>query len=118
MDASTKKPTDPEEPKQFTSVISELRKTYPKEKMEEISTSFCFICLLHLANERGLKIEGEDDGGLGSKMNELSLSSRGARRMMDEDEVENEAGIKTEESKVSDIWGLRIYRDPDAIPSA
>ena len=25
--------------------------------MEEISTSFCFICLLHLANEQGLKIE-------------------------------------------------------------
>ena len=25
--------------------------------MEEISTSFCFICLLHLANERGLKLE-------------------------------------------------------------
>ena len=27
--------------------------------MEEISTSFCFICLLHLANERGLKLESE-----------------------------------------------------------
>jgi condensin complex subunit 2 len=26
--------------------------------MDEISTSFCFICLLHLANERGLKLEG------------------------------------------------------------
>lgn len=25
--------------------------------MSEISTSFCFICLLHLANEQGLKIE-------------------------------------------------------------
>lgn len=25
--------------------------------MEEISTSFCFICLLHLANEQGLKLE-------------------------------------------------------------
>jgi condensin complex subunit 2 len=33
--------------------------------MEEISTSFCFICLLHLANEKGLRIqtpEGEDEG--------------------------------------------------------
>lgn len=25
--------------------------------MEEISTSFCFICLLHLANEEGLKLD-------------------------------------------------------------
>ena len=32
--------------------------------MSEISTSFCFICLLHLANEQGLKIEPArlDDG--------------------------------------------------------
>ena len=30
--------------------------------MNEISTSFCFICLLHLANERGLKLEnGSED---------------------------------------------------------
>lgn len=42
--------------KQFTSVILGLRKIYPEDKMEEISTSFCFICLLHLANEEGLRI--------------------------------------------------------------
>lgn len=32
--------------------------------MSEISTSFCFICLLHLANEQGLEIEPSrfDDG--------------------------------------------------------
>lgn len=32
--------------------------------MSEISTSFCFICLLHLANEQGLEIEPArfDDG--------------------------------------------------------
>jgi condensin complex subunit 2 len=29
--------------------------------MEEISTSFCFICLLHLANEQGLKLESSVD---------------------------------------------------------
>ena len=41
--------------------------------MSEISTSFCFICLLHLANEEGLRIEtarydgmeGEDVGCVG-----------------------------------------------------
>jgi condensin complex subunit 2 len=42
--------------------------------MAEISTSFCFICLLHLANEEGLRIEtarfdgkeGEDVGCMGT----------------------------------------------------
>jgi condensin complex subunit 2 len=29
--------------------------------MSEISTSFCFICLLHLANEQGLKIQTPAD---------------------------------------------------------
>lgn len=34
--------------------------------MSEISTSFCFICLLHLANEKGLRIQtpaDEDEDG-------------------------------------------------------
>ncbi|GAA5879151.1 hypothetical protein JCM3774_002095 [Rhodotorula dairenensis] len=38
-------------------VVSGLRKLYPKDKMEEISTSFMFICLLHLANEKGLRLQ-------------------------------------------------------------
>ncbi|KAG8799817.1 hypothetical protein FRC17_007036 [Serendipita sp. 399] len=116
-----RKPTAPDEAKRFTSVISELRKTYPKDKMDEISTSFCFICLLHLANERGLKIEGEDDGGLGAKMSGLRLTggNRSARRMMEEDDPDADDAAPTDENtKVGDIWGLRIYRDPDAIPSA
>ena len=49
--------TDPSEPRVFENVISGLQKSYPQEKMDEISTSFCFICLLHLANEQGLKLE-------------------------------------------------------------
>jgi condensin complex subunit 2 len=117
----SRNPTDPTEPKQFTSVITGLRKTYPKDKMEEISTSFCFICLLHLANERGLKIEGEDDGGLGAKMSGLTLAGDRARRMMDEDDPgvdADEIDMSDSKERVSDIWGLRIYRDPDAIPSA
>lgn len=54
--------------------MSGLRKMYPKDKMDEISTSYMFICLLHLANEKGLRIqtpkpvldanEGDDDDGL------------------------------------------------------
>lgn len=54
--------TDPSEARVFSSVISGLQKSYPREKMEEISTSFCFICLLHLANEQGLKLQSSKDG--------------------------------------------------------
>jgi condensin complex subunit 2 len=64
----------------FESVISSLRRSYPKEKMDEISTSFCFICLLHLANEKGLKI----DVGQG------------------------ETNIEEGDNKVGDIWGLKV----------
>lgn len=73
--------TDPSEARTFDAVITGLQESYPPEKMEEISTSFCFICLLHLANERGLKIEvGEGD--------------------VPEGEVE--------ERKVGDLWGLKV----------
>jgi condensin complex subunit 2 len=48
----------------FTSVMNDLQRVYPKQVMDDISTSFCFICLLHLANEKGLvidKTEGLDE---------------------------------------------------------
>ena len=41
----------------FTNVMNDLQAVYPKPVMDDISTSFCFICLLHLANEKGLVIE-------------------------------------------------------------
>ncbi|CAL1714981.1 unnamed protein product [Somion occarium] len=91
-DIDMEKPgTDPLEPRVFNSVISGLQTTYPKEKLDEISTSFCFICLLHLANEQGLKIEtdgGEDGSELAS------------------------------EKKVGNIWDLKVYRDPTATQAA
>ncbi|KAK4105495.1 barren [Parathielavia hyrcaniae] len=40
----------------FTSVMNDLQRVYPRQAMDDISTSFCFICLLHLANEKGLVI--------------------------------------------------------------
>ncbi|KAF7564062.1 hypothetical protein G7046_g8 [Stylonectria norvegica] len=45
----------------FTSVMNNLQAVYPKPVMDDISTSFCFICLLHLANEKGLVIEKSPD---------------------------------------------------------
>ncbi|OLN88815.1 Condensin complex subunit 2 [Colletotrichum chlorophyti] len=41
----------------FTEVMNNLQTVYPKQMMEDISTSYCFISLLHLANEKGLVIE-------------------------------------------------------------
>lgn len=83
-------PTDPEEARAFTSVISGLQNTYPKEKMTDISTSFCFICLLHLANERGLKIEvGDEDEGV-APLN--ALDSR----------------VEDEEVRVGYLGGLKV----------
>jgi len=54
-------------PKQFTEVIRALDSVYPQQALADISTSFCFICLLHLANEKGLKIEGN------SALDELTI---------------------------------------------
>ena len=39
--------------------MNDLQQVYPKQVMDDISTSYCFICLLHLANEKGLTIENE-----------------------------------------------------------
>jgi len=44
-----------------------LDSVYPEKALADISTSFCFICLLHLANEKGLKIEGNNS------LDELSI---------------------------------------------
>ena len=46
-------------PLKFTSVMNNLQHIYPKQAMDDISTSYCFICLLHLANEKGLTINNE-----------------------------------------------------------
>lgn len=42
--------------REFGEVISGLAGSYPPARFSEISTSFCFICLLHLANEEGLEV--------------------------------------------------------------
>jgi condensin complex subunit 2 len=45
----------------FTDVVNGLQTVYPRQAMADISTSFCFICVLHLANEKGLVIENHTD---------------------------------------------------------
>lgn len=50
-----------QEERKFTDMVQDLKKVYAPQQMTEISTSFCFICLLHLANEKGLVIEDNAD---------------------------------------------------------
>ncbi|KAJ4301066.1 hypothetical protein N0V90_003156 [Kalmusia sp. IMI 367209] len=45
----------------FTQVMNGLQSVYPQKAMSDISTSYCFICLLHLANEKGLVINNEEN---------------------------------------------------------
>ncbi|QRV88845.1 condensin complex subunit 2 [Ceratobasidium sp. AG-Ba] len=101
-------PTDPSEARDFTTVISGLRSQYPEEKLEEISTSFCFICLLHLANERGLKIQvGE--------ANPVDPWAGKGNMVVDDDD----AGAEDEDLKrIGDLARLQVFRDPNARPAA
>lgn len=85
--------TDPSEGRVFSSVISGLQRSYPKEKMEEISTSFCFICLLHLANEQGLKLESAPNGVLTSFKEE---------RVTDGEEA------PSVDKRIGKLWDLKV----------
>ena len=33
----------------------------PEQALADISFAYCFICLLHLCNEKGLEVEGQED---------------------------------------------------------
>ena len=54
--------TEPsKEPRKFTNLMNDLQRVYPPQLMADISTSYCFICLLHLANEKGLILDHDQD---------------------------------------------------------
>ncbi|KZF26869.1 barren [Xylona heveae TC161] len=62
-DSELTKPAAPavaSEELKFTSVMNNLQTVYPAQAMKDISTSYCFICLLHLANEKGLVLSNDD----------------------------------------------------------
>lgn len=110
------------EAKTFDGVISNLRQNYPREKMSEISTSFCFICLLHLANEEGLRIEparydgleGEDVGCKG--VYEMDLPSNEAITPMNKKGKGSSSGLGAGgdgmggERVVGELQALRVYK--------
>jgi condensin complex subunit 2 len=47
--------------RKFTTLIHQLRYLYSESQFKDISIAFCFICLLHLANEKHLTITGRTD---------------------------------------------------------
>ncbi|KAK0548242.1 hypothetical protein OC846_004546 [Tilletia horrida] len=87
--------------KRFAQVLGGLRTTYPKEKMEEISTSFCFICLLHLANEEGLQISLGKDGDAGNVIQATPEDDA----LGEDDEDGEEAGRDGEDEEMESVFG-------------
>ncbi|WVQ84851.1 hypothetical protein IAT38_007008 [Cryptococcus sp. DSM 104549] len=107
-------PTIVEPVKTFDTIIQSLRQSYPTDKMSEISTSFCFICLLHLANEEGLAIEtarndgkdGEDVGCQGMVALEDVVDDGLVRNRMDQGERRDRI--------VGELEALKVYKDHNA----
>ena len=48
----------------FTHIMNSLKASYNTETLRDISTSYGFICLLHLANEQGLVLHNNDISAL------------------------------------------------------
>lgn len=77
--------------------------------MEEISTSFCFICLLHLANEQGLRIQEGDVSDQPSRGTRAERAS--SSRQTTEQEEENDDSISKKLRSVGGLEKLRIKRE-------
>jgi condensin complex subunit 2 len=79
-----------EEPKEdrrlrFTQIMNSLKTVYPPEKLRDISTSFGFICLLHLANEQGLILQNDGlSEGVGAGSLEEIYVAKDANAVIDE----------------------------------
>ncbi|KAG2211295.1 hypothetical protein INT47_006415 [Mucor saturninus] len=47
----------------FSDIVNNLKRMYSPKSLKDISVPFCFICLLHLANEKDLSIVGLNPPG-------------------------------------------------------
>lgn len=61
MTSDASESTNANETLKFTDVVHGLNEKYDKDTKKDLSTSFCFICLLHLANENGFTITNTQD---------------------------------------------------------
>lgn len=50
-----------DKPLRFNTLVDKVANMYDPESRKDLSTSFYFICMLHLANEHGLEIKSTDD---------------------------------------------------------
>ena len=100
--------------------LDELESMYTPAKYNEISTSFCFICLLHLANEEGLEIVApssattipgtDDDTTVSSPGAVLAAAARAGRVVTDDDEDGDD--MEEDSAHVCDLGSLQVRRDP------
>jgi condensin complex subunit 2 len=68
VDLPLEKPKEVEEGQvlKFTDMIGDLKSSYGDSEYKDISTSYCMIVLLHLANEKGLVLQGmSEEEGMG-----------------------------------------------------
>lgn len=111
---------DEHEPRTLDTALDELESMYTPAKYNEISTSFCFICLLHLANEEGLEIvapssaktiPGTDgDTTVSSPGAVLAAAARAGRVVTDDDEDGD--NMEEDSAHVCDLGSLQVRRDP------
>lgn len=80
--------------------------------MSEISTSFCFICLLHLANEEGLRIETARFDGLdGEDVGCKGLLEEGTGRILESPRKGKSAASDDKRDRtVGELQALRVYK--------
>lgn len=57
----TKQNESPDDHITLTNIVKDIKQQYPLENTSLISTSLCFVCLLHLANEAQLSLENLKD---------------------------------------------------------
>ncbi|KAH3686936.1 hypothetical protein WICPIJ_002097 [Wickerhamomyces pijperi] len=57
----------------FSDIVHDMEKLYRRDERKDLSTSFCFISLLHLANEHGLTIQSLGEDGLESQLTDLRV---------------------------------------------
>lgn len=83
--------------------------------MSEISTSFCFICLLHLANEEGLSIEtarfdGQEDLDVGclGEAEDVEIEYETYKRPKGKSKKMGEGERK--DRVVGELQALRVYK--------
>ncbi|KAF9883191.1 hypothetical protein FE257_003878 [Aspergillus nanangensis] len=69
----------------FTQIMNSLKSVYARDTLRDISTSYGFICLLHLANEQGLLLHNDDGStNLGAGVLEEIFVSKDINAVLEE----------------------------------